>query len=296
MDSSKRPLGVVGMVFGDYAMLKRWYDYYAAQVGAENLYLFSHGNDPRHRDIARRAHVIGVPRDAEIVKFDARRWRMMSHFASGYLNYYNWMLVTDIDEMIVVDPEVAPSVTGYLARTYPDISTAPTSISPFGLNIVHVPEEEPLPILDDETILSRRRYFYPSRVYSKPTLVRAPVFFGPGGHRNNLGPRTLSDDLYLVHLKFCDMTDIIARAQGQDVSAGGAVDNPEDVDTIRRTKTLVSYQQLRDRFTLGGEDIRLPEFRAKMMRQRPKYTNSYIWGNAKATKLHQLPRRFAGLV
>ncbi|WP_299828259.1 glycosyltransferase family 2 protein [uncultured Roseobacter sp.] len=297
MDSSKRPLGVVGMVFGDYTMLKRWYDYYGAQVGVENLFLFSHGNDPRHHEIAKGANVIGVPRDAEIVKFDARRWRMMSHFASGYLNYYNWMLVTDIDEMVVVDPDVAPSLVRYLDQKFPDISAAPTSISPLGLNIVHVPEEEKLPILDDETILSRRRYFYPSRVYSKPILVRAPVFFGPGGHRNNLGLRTLSDDLYLVHLKFCDMTDIIARTQQQNgLMDDAAPQDPDNIDTIRRNKTLASYQSLRDEFALADEDIRLPEFRANMLRQREKYTDSYIWGKARTTKLYQMPSRFAGLV
>ncbi|WP_299672861.1 glycosyltransferase family 2 protein [uncultured Roseobacter sp.] len=297
MDNSKRPLGVIGMVFGDYAMLQRWFDYYAAQVGAENLYLFSHGNDPQHHAIAKGAHVIGVPRDRDVIKFDARRWRMMSHFASGYLNYYNWMLVTDIDEIFAVDPEVSPSLVEYLESKFSDISTAPTSISPLGLNIVHVPEEEPLPIVSDQTILSRRRYFYPSRVYSKPTLVRAPVIFGPGGHRNNLGPRTLSDDLYLIHLKFCDFTDIVTRTQNKngfmdDMVIGGAV----DVDKVRREKTLASYQELRNQFILAEENIKLPEFREKMKKQRPKYVNNYIWGNAKSNKLYQIPSRFSSLV
>ncbi|MGB0800036.1 MAG: hypothetical protein ACPGRD_12035, partial [Planktomarina sp.] len=72
MDKTKNPLGVVGMVYQDYAMLQRWYDYYAAQVGPENLFVFSHGNDPKHREIAKGANVINVPRDPAMTKFDSR--------------------------------------------------------------------------------------------------------------------------------------------------------------------------------------------------------------------------------
>ena len=103
MDKAKKMLGVVTMLYEDYFFLERWYDYYSKQVGAENLYVFSHGNDPKHREIAKDANVMNLPRDVSMFKFDRRRWRMMSHLASGLLDYYNWMIVTDVDEIVVVD-------------------------------------------------------------------------------------------------------------------------------------------------------------------------------------------------
>lgn len=297
MDKTRKPLGVVTMVYEDYPMLQRWYDYYAPQVGPENLYVFSHGNDSRHRHIAVGANVINVPRDPAMVQFDIRRWRMMGDFASGHLNFYNWMLVTDVDEMVVADPAKWSGLVDYLKGAFTAKTPVPRSISPFALNIVHVPEEEPLPLVPGKTVLSRRRYYYPSRVYSKPTLVREPVVFGPGGHRNNLGLRTLSDDLYLVHLKFHDTqqaTDRLAR-QAELVDAAAELNN-EFGDKHVWKQTAIRHKTLRDEYTLGPEDIELPEIRAQMMQQVEKYTDRFVWGDITNSVLYQIPKRFADLV
>jgi hypothetical protein len=298
MDKTLKPLGVVGMVHNDYPMLKRWYDYYAGQVGPENLFLFSHGNDPRHKEIAPEANVINAPRDPSMHQFDPRRWRMLGDFASGMLNYFNWMLVTDIDELVVVDPDVSGGLVPYLEARFPDKSRMPAAINPFGLNIVHVPEEEPLPIEPAETVLSRRRFFYPSRMYSKPTLVSKPVMFGPGGHRNDLGRRILSDDLYLVHLKMYDVTGLEERVARQV----GLVDhegqtNPEMAGYHVWRTALDQYQKIRKNFAIGPEDIVLPDIRATMVeKQFERYKDRFIWGEFKNDKLFQIPERFRDLV
>lgn len=297
MDKTKKPLGIVTMVYEDYDLLQRWYDYYAAQVGSENLFVFSHSNDPRHREIAKGVNVINVPRELPVVRFDRRRWTMLSAFTSGMQQYYNWMLVTDIDEMIIVDPNVAPSLVTYLEDKFPNIASAPTCISPFALNIIHVPEEEPLPIVQGQTVLSRRRYYCPSRLYSKPILVRKPVIFGPGGHRNNLGLRTLSDDLYLVHLKLFDMTEMTNRAQRQAKLLDEASMGSGELQTDHVwNKTVEAYQSIRDTHTLGPEDVTLPEIRTAMMKQRKKHVDQYLFGPFKNSKLYRIPERFCSLV
>ena len=297
MDKTKQPLGVVAMVYEDYDLLARWYEYYGAQVGHENLFVFSHGNDPKHREIAKEANVMNVPRDPQMFKFDRRRWLMLSAFTSGMLQFYNWFLTTDIDELVIVDPDVAPALVPYLEQKFPSLRDAPTSISPFALNIVHVPEQETQPIEPDQTILSRRRFFSPSRVYSKPILVRAPVIFGPGAHRNNLGLRTLSDDLYLVHLKYFDVPEMTNRAERQSKLLGLA-GQAENANTPAHvwSKTLEDYQKIRSTYTLGPEDVDLPEIRAKMMKQKQKFTNQFIWGAFSDPTLYRIPERFSSCV
>jgi len=298
LDKTRKPLGVIGMVHQDYAIFKRWYDYYSAQFGPENLFVFSHGNDPEHREIAQGANIINAPRDPTMYKFDPRRWRMMGDFASGMLNFYNWMLVTDIDEFVVVDPNVADGLVPYLETKFGQDAGAPPCISPFGLNMVHVPEEEPMALDPGRTVLSQRRFFYPSRVYSKPTLVREPVMFGPGGHRNNLGRRVLSDDLYLVHLKIHDVTEIkerLSRQVGLLDQAGQS--NAEMAGRHGWRTTLKDYENIRSKFKLGPEDIRLPEIRAAMVeKQKERYTDRYIWGEFQNDTLYRIPERFARLV
>ncbi|MEN8833523.1 MAG: glycosyltransferase family 2 protein [Pacificibacter sp.] len=298
MDPTKNPLGVITMVYKDYPMLKRWYDYYSKQVGAENLFVLSHGNDPMHREIAQGVNIINTPRHPALPKFDRRRWNLMADLASGLLNFYNWMLVTDVDEMVVVDPNKSPSLVQYLSDTFPAGAPAPKSISPMGLNIIHVPKEEPLPIEPDETILSRRRFFAPSRVYSKPILVRSAVRFGPGGHRNNLGRRTLSDDLYLLHLNSYDSSESAQRLKGKhEVASSVKGSNSDYTQKHAWVEPNLDFDARIAQFKLGPEDIELSEIRSVMVeKQTTKYTESYIWGYFKDKTLYQLPARFAHLV
>lgn len=293
MDPTKHPLAVITMVYGDYPFLARWHDYYRAQVGAEHLYVFSHGNDPEHRAIAPGANVMNVPRDAGMVKFDRRRWKMMGHLASGLLEFYSWVIVADVDEIVIVDPDVSTGLIDHIRARYGDMAAAPRSLSPFALNMIHVPEHEPLPIVDDAPILSRRRHFLPSRVYSKPCLVREPVVFGPGGHRNNLGPRHLADDLYLVHLKSADIGWMTTRADVQaELVSAAALSNPDYQGGHGWSETVAQYHRIRSTHRIGGEDVALPAIRAAMRRQAERHKDQFIWGPVENSTIYRIPDRF----
>ena len=297
LDDTKQPLAVITMVHGDYPFLERWYGYYGAQIGPEHLYVFSHGNDPEHRKIAADANVMNTPRDMAMVKFDRRRWRMMGHLASGLLEFYHWVIVADVDEIVIVDPAVSTGLIDHLRTRYGDPATAPRSISPFALNMIHVPEHEPMPIVAGEPILDRRRHFLPSRVCSKPCFVREPVVFGPGGHRNNLGPRHLADDLYLVHLKSADIGWMTARADVQaDLISAAALSNPDYKGGHGWTETVAQYHQIRSTYDIGGEDIALPDIRAAMMRQAERHKDQFIWGPVTNKTIYRIPDRFASVL
>ena len=294
MDSTKSLLGVATMVYQDYFFLERWYDYYSKQVGAENLYVFSHGNDPKHRSIAKDANVINLPRDETMFKFDRRRWRALGHCATGLLEFYNWMIVADVDEIVVVDPDAAPTIPDYLIKNYQDTTDGPLNIAPFCLELVHLPEEEPLPILPDETILSRRRIFRPNRNYSKPSLVGGPVIFAPGGHRNTLGRRHMPKDLYTLHLKYFDyatMEKVAVEKQNMVVEAGKLGSGYDESHGWNRN--LDHYREIVASTKLEGENIDLPRYRAAMQKQIEKYQDQFIWGRARSNSLFRIPERFS---
>ncbi len=296
MDSTKKPIGAATMVYKNYVFLKRWYEYYAAQFGAENLYIFSHGGDPEHQKIAPGASVIHVPRDPALFKFDRRRWRMMSFFISGMMEFYNWMILSDVDEIMIVDPDLAPDLLSYITATYGDFKTGPKNISPFALELIHVPDEEPEPLVDGETILSRRRIFRPNFNYSKPCLVRAPTVFGPGGHRNSLGPRHLSDGLYLLHLKFVDLDLMKARSKVKTETVQTAAETNDHFKSGHNWGALVeSHRKILDETEIRGEDIRLEDYRAAMMQQTEKYQDQFVFGHIRTPYLYRIPERFAGV-
>lgn len=296
MNASKSPLCVLTMVYSDYFFLERWYRYYSAQVGAENLYILSHGNDPKHREIAPEANVINVPRDPQMIKFDRRRWLMMSRIASGLLEFYNWALVSDVDEILIVDPDKSPDLLTYVQEKFPEGQETPKNICPLGLQIVHMPEQESLDIGSMDPILSRRRHFYPSRVYSKPCLVGAPVQFGPGGHRNNLGLRYMDPDLYLLHLNFFDRSRLEARAkQKRAVTETAKLSNADFQKKHPWDDMLEQYHRIIDTYEYGGEDIALPHVRSALARQHEKFSNQYVLGKFNEKTLYKLPERFGSV-
>lgn len=294
MDSTKNPLAVVTMVHGDYLFLKRWYDYYKAQVGAENLYIFSHGNDPKHREIAAEANVIALPRDETMHMFDRRRWRMLSRFVSGLSQFYNWVILSDVDEIVIVDPKAASGILEYIELHYPDTGAAPKNIAPLCMEIIHYPPNETLPVEEDKTILSRRRTYRPSRNYSKPCLVRGDVVFKAGGHLNNLAERHMPADMYLLHLKYFDHEGITQRSTDRSETILGAGNVSKNFATMGTWYDTGDYHsQILEKSTFIGEEIELKEFRAKLAKQKERARGKFVYGYAKTNNLYQIPERFS---
>ncbi|MEO0744591.1 MAG: glycosyltransferase family 2 protein [Pseudomonadota bacterium] len=300
MDSTKNPLGVVTMVYRDYFILERWYDYYAGMLGPENLYIFSHGPDARHDRIAKGANVMHIPRDDTKFRFERRRWNMMSQFVSGLLMYYNWMILSDVDEFVIADPDVSPDLLSHLKSHYWDPDTAPVNIAPLCLDMVHYPQDETQPIGSDDTILSRRRTFRPNRNYSKPNLVRKAVKFKPGGHANTLGERHLPDHLYTLHLKYFDRFTMDGRVEHRAPAA--QINHDEIGDNTSTEKRMLlwagEHQHILDTFEFAGEDIELPELRDAMRAQTADGPGVFNYGVSPLLRkrLYRMPERFAGIV
>ena len=203
LDPTKKPAGAMTMVYQDHYFLQRWVDYYGRQFGRQHLYILSHGGDPEHDRICEGANVIHLPRDPTMWRMERRRWGISSQFSAGMLRYYNWLFVGDVDEVVIVDPDVAPDLTTYLGR-YSNPKSAPASLCPFGIELIHNPEAEPEPLVDDQPILSRRRVFRANANYAKPCILRKETGFTIGGHANSHQPRVLDPHMYLVHLRFFD--------------------------------------------------------------------------------------------
>lgn len=295
MDRSKQTLGAMTMVYQDYFFLERWYRYYSAQLGPENLFIFSHGGDPKHREIAPDANVISVPRDPGMVKLERRRWRMQGFAASGLLDFYNWMIVGDVDEFVIIDPAKADGLVSYLQQAYPDTSQAPLNISPLGIEIVHLPEKEPLPLEDDATILSRRQFFKVSRSYSKPCLIGKHAIFAAGGHRNTGGPRHLSEDLYLVHLRFVDCDMLEERiAKRRSMLSLAQEENTQYLKAHVWDNTMQEYQDI-TQLEFRGENIELKAEREALGKQFEKFKDQFLPGRARLDGLYKLPDRFGGV-
>lgn len=293
MDPTKAPLGVLTMAYQDYDLLDTWVRYYAAQVGRQHLYVLSHGGDPKHREIAAGATVINVPRDPSMHQLERKRWFIIAQFTNGLLRYYNWMITGDVDEIVVLDPEVGHSLPDYLTRYE---RRAPKSLSPFGIEIVHNPDIEPEALVPGETVLGKRRLFRLNANYAKPCVVRTDVQFTIGGHANNHQPRILDDHLYLMHLRFYDYDRSCARLTGRATLRDNVYNQPDSKDQDVWAKSIETYRRLACQ-TPQATTIDFPEFRDKMLSGAKDLHNGKVtfFGGGRSKVLYQLPERFNGL-
>lgn len=299
MDPSKAPCGAMTMVYEDYDMLRRWVEYYDKQFGRKHLYVLSHGGDPKHNQIAEGCNVISIPRDPSGHRFNRRRWDAMNHFHAGLMRYYNWFIVSDVDEMVLLDPEIGDSLISYL-ETFEDPEfggqkgRVPKSISPFGIELIHNPKVEREPIDAEKPVLQVRRVFRANANYSKPCILRSPSDFTPGGHANRHQPRYLDPHLYLLHLRFYDFEKSKARLERRR-----ALHEKWHVDSQQNdwNRDLDGFLDLSNCEAVA-EDCMLSDFRAKMVETQKHLHDGKItfWGGGRTKELYRLPERFSSLI
>lgn len=188
----------ITMVYRDHWALSQWYGHYARHLGPRNLYIVAHGPDPVLRTLCPRANVVTVPRD-RLDGFDGMRDRVLNGFQAGLSAVYDWVIRTDADELVCLDPEVYPGFADLLAAQDRD------AVFALGLNIAERPGDAPLK--DGAPALPARPWAVFSGHYSKAWAVRKglPLLrHGVALRKRALAelPLNLPRGVYLAHLKY----------------------------------------------------------------------------------------------
>ena len=269
MSAVKKPLAVVTMAFNEADMLPIWSRYYASQVGAENCYVLDHGSDDGSTT-GLACNVLRLPNSPFV---EAERSASVSDFCSSLFFYYDHVLFTDTDEMVVADPNVAKSLAEYAGDT-----DLPPYVSCFGMDLIHVEEEEPL--LDvDQPILAQRSWVRPLHALCKPTFVSERMDWRAGFHSHNL-PLVLRD-LYLFHLAYMDVHLIYKRQVKRNLSppvgGGGAHHRLHPVHMLEHVREEYMKRGHKMGVELGG---------------CPEMTDFIENGVKHADELWEIPQRF----
>lgn len=194
-------VAAITMAFNEPEFLPVWLDHYGRMVGHDNLYVVSCADHAQRNDRTRRYQLIDLPD----VGFDeVKRAAMMSSLQSMLLMSYDWVVMSDCDELIVPDPARHAGLGDFLEanRDEPYFNTV-------GLNVVQDRRHEP-PLDHGRPLLRQRSWVQFDAAYCKPLVSRVPLNWRPGFHVCD-HPRRQSDDLYLFHLRAADET--VARAR-----------------------------------------------------------------------------------
>lgn len=212
----KKTACVITMVRDDLFFLDRWVRYYAAIFGRSALYVVNHGGNPAVSDIASGCNVIAIP-DTFDENFDVHRWRLFNGLSSGLRNYFDFVMVTDVDEFLIVDPKTGLGLDDFLAKRQ-----AKLTLTPIGLEVVHKPDLE-TDTIENGPILGPRRFARFTSAYSKPCVFNHTVKLSRGGHFANDPTLKVFRNFYLFHMRYADAQlykDTLQRRQNQVAALG----------------------------------------------------------------------------
>ena len=237
----------VTMVRNDEFYLRKWVEYYGAQLGRENLRIYFDGEDQAIPDFCSGIHAELKPRiSGMVVKAEKERLDFLSAKAASLMKDegYDLVIGTDADEFLVVDPAVGLSLPQYLSSL--DIKV---SVSGLGVDIGQNLDDEPA-IDPHKPFLSQRRYGYLCSRYTKPSVIAKPVRWGSGFHRVKGHGYTIDRNLFLFHFGSIDLDLIKERMGNADLLSTGRLGH---IKKRARTIYVVTGKKAREwEKTVGG--------------------------------------------
>ena len=269
------------MVRNDEFFLRKWVAYYSAQIGAANLYVYFDGEDQVVPDFCEGINVCVRERvPGQVAAADRGRIDFLSSQASELLKNYDMVIGTDVDEFLVVDPQLGVSLSEFLSRL-----PARVSYSGLGIDVgQHLGKESEI----DESVsfLKQRHYARLSTRYSKSTVITKPIRWGSGFHRVRNTNFKIIKDLYLFHFGCVDMKRLEAKFSDKDKIATGW-----ERHLKKRARTIYDVSQK----TVKSWDSWVPKARIIQNFVRPPYAwNKPAMFNA--VIIVEIPERFESIV
>jgi hypothetical protein len=202
---------VITMTRDEGSMLARWVDFYGDAVGRENLLVLDdNSSDGSTKDLG--CTVFRLPQLPGRGGYERTRMNLLSGFAEGLLECYDFVIFVDVDEFLIPDPERYGSLREFLAaRRNTQV------IAPMTLNLVHHVGVEP-DLDPDRPILEQRGFAKFVPVMCKPAIKQVPARWRKASH-GILAPFAVDRELFMLHLKFYDRTHLQAMASKRYATA-----------------------------------------------------------------------------
>ena len=174
-----KKIAALTMVRNDDFYLRKWVEYYGAQLGKENLYIWFDGTDQAIAPFCEGTHArLHEKIGTQVVSAEKGRLKFLSEQAAALLAQgYDLVIGVDADEFIVVDPARGLSLAEYLSQQKIGVC-----LSALGLDFGQKLGEEG-DITDAEPFLRQRHYAQIGTRYTKPSIVAKPCVWGSGFHR-----------------------------------------------------------------------------------------------------------------
>lgn len=280
-DGVVKSIAVLSTVRNDTFFTRRWIDYYARQFGAQSLYLILDGHDQVRPDPLTGINVVSMPYVGnQVITAEKRRARRTSDVAAALFHSYDIVIAVDIDEFIVLDPQVGASLAEYLSAMSMSVS-----VSGLGLDVIqNIATEQAID--PARPMLDQRHYAHLSARYTKPAIATRPVRWGSGQHRVHWHNFHIDPNLFLFHFGCVDAGVLDRRSTDADrLSAGWGP---------HQARRSALFDMITSKAAVDG-DTRFASARREQTWRRP----FYAWnkpGMLKGDDVITIPERFRGIV
>lgn len=194
------------MIRDDWFYLRKWVEYYGAQLGRENIYVLLDGLDVEVPAWCPGVNFIPCARvTGDVISADKGRIRLISSKAAELFDRYDLVIGTDVDEILVVDPRLGVGLQEFLSGL--DIKN---TVSGLGVDVGQRLDEEG-DISEDVPFLRQRHYARLCTRYTKASVIAKPLEWGSGFHRVKGHNFHIAKDLYLFHFGYFDMARLKER-------------------------------------------------------------------------------------
>ena len=191
-------VAAITMAYNESTYLPIWARHYARQVGADHCYVVDHGSD-EIGNLPAGVNVVRLPRSAHD---DMKRALFISSITEGLLEYYDWVIHSDVDELVLADPLNHRDLTDFCAVAKTDTVTA------IGFDVQQVPALEAA-LVPGVPFGEQRGWVRFTSAMCKPVLTRRPLVWSPGFHCAD-APLAFGG-LYLFHLHWADAATGLER-------------------------------------------------------------------------------------
>lgn len=282
LEGLMKKIAVITSVRNDQMFKEKWIEYYAEQFGAGNLFMIIDGEDQPLPPEDSGINVIVVPFvPREVVAGEKSRAARASDLAKTLFDDgYDMVISTDIDEFLVLDPNVNSTLAQYLT----DLKFKGV-VSGLGLDVIENSDVETA-IDPSKKFLDQRKFAMVSHRYTKAAIINQPLRWGSGQHRVKGKNFRIDPNLYMFHFGNIDRGFSTARLQDKD--------RQEMNWTKHQIKREQLYEDVRNADALDGDE-RFVSARRYMTWRRPLYA----WnkpGVIKKDAVIRIPDRFAGIV